>query len=491
MITLALCLLPLVATPQDRISIRITEENLDLYCDVEALGCQVHQVMNRLCRELGDRKLTGFEDVEESAEINVYLRHRPLSQTVEYILGAAGLSGTVGRNRIDVRGQLPPFPERKSILEAAEIAYLTALRRFPDSDQACTARMELATIAVEQGTPEKAVRQYELLLEDYPSCEEVTEAHLKAGRLLVELEDWERAEPHFLALGDVEIDASNPDALPVITEARRELARCVLMRGDARRALYMLLGLNQAIPPATNEDRAVRALLVARAQLGVGDHVKALIYLDEAQSYGTGVVGEFEGMDLRARALELSGRPIDAAVAWLHFSRSKPLDLQRRALEESAKLALSVDGEELAVLFLHGYAIEQGAGDVLLPFVNEARSRLGLDSDSYAEGTPTTRLRRAEQLVASGLNEEAAHLLGGMEREIEGLSAADRLSFGLTYALLLEEFESVDSALLTLRDVARTLESTENRKPIYRLAAEICERHGRFDQAAAAYGGQL
>ena len=49
----------------------------------------------------------------------------------------------------------------------------------------------------------------------------------------------------------------------------------------------------------------------------------------------------------------------------------------------------------------------------------------------------------------------------------------------------------MDTAINLLRDIARTLESRENRSRIYLLAADICERNGRFDQAAAACGGQL
>ena len=36
-----------------------------------------------------------------------------------------------------------------------------------------------------------------------------------------------------------------------------------------------------------------------------------------------------------------------------------------------------------------------------------------------------------------------------------------------------------------------TLQAVENRSRLYLIAGEILERHGRFEEAAAAYGGQL
>jgi tetratricopeptide (TPR) repeat protein len=491
MIPFALSLVALFAAPQAQSNIEISRVDGDLYCDVQAKDVPVHQLMKSLGRETGLQVL-GFEDVEESARINVFLRQRPLDQTVQYILGSAGLTATVTTRSIEVRGELPPFPDSADALSAAEITYLTSLRHSPDGEGAAQARLALAVIAVEQGSLEKAVRHYELLIESSTDSDAVQAAHLEAGRLLVQLESWTLALPHFQDLANIPLDEHTPAALfPTIAEARRELARCILMRGEPRRAQFMLQGLDQALPARDDRDRAERWLLMARALLELGKPQEGLAYLDQAQRLGQGVVGDFEGMDLRARGMELAGKPVEASLAWLHFSRSQPMNVKAKALVRAAQLSLSVEGEELAVIFLHKYAEEEGCGEALVPYYNEARSRLGLDADSFENSTPTIRLDRGEQLLASGAKAQASNVFESLLDEFWTLPASGRLRFGLAYGPLLEETKSVDEALALLRDVARSLESRENRSRIYLLAAEICERHGRFDEAAEAYGGKL
>lgn len=491
MIACTLSLVLAFVAPQNRAEIVITVENQDTYCDIQARDYPVHKLMERLCQKLGGRELRGFEDIDDSPLISVYLQHRPLNQAVDYILGSAGMTGTVTTRAIDVRNELPPFPDGESTRDAARIAYLKALRFFPDSPEAPQARMELARIALEQGQPELAVDHYTLLLQDYPSSRLADEASMRAGRLLVELEDWGGAEPLFEQIANREIAPGGEDQLPIIAEARREYARCALRRGEHRRALFMLRGLENSIPPMDRADRATRLFLLARAELGVGNHDDCLRYLDQAQRVGRGVIGEFEGMDVRAGAMELAGQKVEAAMGWLHFSREKSMEIKREALVRAAKLALSIEGEELAVLFLHRHAEEEGVGSALLPYANEARSRLGLDAASYVGGTPSMRLNRAEQLLIAGLEAEAADLLAGLGIEVWTLSTKERLRFALAYAPLVEVRENVDNAITLLRDVARTLESVENRSPLYLLAGEIYERNSRFDEAADAYGGQL
>ncbi len=491
MISLAFFLLALLPGPQAQSSVAVSEKNGDLYCDVQARDIEVHRLMAQLGRELG-LKVVGFEDVEESQRISVFLRERPVDQTIQYILGSAGLSATVTARTIAVSGELPPFPDSQAVLDAAEMAFVTTLTRFPKSAEAPTARLSLAGIALDQGNPSMAVRHYETLIEDFPDDSRVQDAHMSAGRLLVELEEWVQALPHFQEIANIKLDEKTPAELfPVVAEARRELARCILMRGEARRAQFMLQGLEHSLPATTDADRGIRWLLLSRALLDLREPKKALTYLDKAQRLGQGIVGDFEGMDLRARAMEQSGKPIEAATAWLQFSRNQPAEVKSKALVRAARLALSVEGEEVAVMFLHKYAVKEGCGDALVPFYNEARSRLGLEATSFENSTPTIRLDRGEQLLASGASEQASDVFASLENDFWTLSPTDRLRYGLAYGPLLSEQRSVDAAIDLLREVARSLESRENRSRIYRLVAEIYEGHGRFDEAAEAYGGKL
>ena len=335
------------------------------------------------------------------------------------------------------------------------------------------------------------MRHFELLVEGELDDQLALESRMQAGRLLIELEEWSRAMPHLQFVGNYEGPGNEEAPVELVAEARRELARAILMRGDARRALYMLEGLNTAIDPIDREDDAQRRLLMARARIGVGQYVQALRDLEEAQRLGGGSIGELEGMDLRARALELDGRPVEAALAWLHFSRGKSTEVMTEALVRSAQMALSVEGEELSVLFLGRYAEQEGVGEALLPFVNEARARLGLEATDLRDSSTAARLERAIQHLDGGAPDQAAALFELILPELLQLSAQDRVRFASAYAPIVEQESGPDDAIQLLRRSVATLQAVENRSRLYLIAGEILERHGRFEEAAAAYGGQL
>ncbi len=477
-------LLVAALAPQNSVVIETEERDGDLYCSVQADGFPVHQLMQSLCSK-AKMTLSGFEDLESSPSVTVYLDDRPLEQAVDYILGAAGLRGTVVAGGVEVAAETPPFRTKEDALRSAEIMYMATLRRFSDGVEAARARLALADIALLKGEREKAARHYELLVDQPTDARTHIQARMKAGGLLVELEEWSRAMPHFIFVAEAETDERT------IVRARRQLARCVLMRGESQQALYMIKALDNIIEPISTYDQADRLMITARAKIGLGDYFNALRDLDLAQRISAGTIDEYEGMDLRARAMELDGRPVDAALGWVRFSRNRPEDIKRKALVRAAEMALSVSGEELAVLFLWKHASNEGMGDALLPHANEARARLGLDALTYSDGTITIRLNRAMQLVDAALPEEAARILATIEPEFFNLQAPDRVLFATTYAPLLENASGTPEAISLLRDVVGTLESLANRSRLYMLAGEIYERQGLFDEAAAAYGGEL
>lgn len=484
MILLSMILSLAPAPLQNAVVVETEERNGDIYCSVKAREFPVEQLLQSLCRESG-LELRGFEDLEETPLVTVYLQDRPLNIAVDYILGAAGLTGTLGARRLDVLASSLPFADHENSLERAEIAYLSALQRFPTGVDAAIARLALAEIALMKGEREKAVRHYELLIEQPTDEATHLAARMQAANLLLELQDWARAMPHFRFVAESGTDTNT------VVKARRQLARCVLMRGESQQALYMIQALDNVIEPINTHDRADRLMITARAKLGLGDYHNALRDLDKAQQISGGAIDEFEGMDLRARAMELDGRPADAALGWVLFSRDKPDDVKSQALVRAAQMALSTDGEELAVIFLWKHASKQGLGEALVPYVNEARARLGLDAHSYADGSVTIRLNRAVQLVDASMEQEAAKLFATIHADFRSLTAKDRVRFATTYAPLLEEAEGIREAVNVLRDVVQTLESVENRSQLYLLAGEIYERHRQFDDAAAAYGGEL
>ncbi len=491
MIALALTALCALPAPQNSVFIEHTVENGDIYCDIQARDFPIKNMMERLCSEL-DLELTGFEDIEDSPRVTVYLRNRPLNVAIEYALGAAGLSGTVGADRIDVTVQTLPFPSREHSLQSAEISFLSSLQRFPDGSLALDSREQLAQIALMREETEKAARYFELLSESNTNTAKTRSAHMSAAALYVKLQDWSRAIPHYQLVGNIELDETTPaEEVGVIALARRELARCILMRGESRRAYYMLEGLGQVVKPLDDRDAAERLALEARAKIGMGDYEGALLCLDRAQRIPGQQLNEFETMDLRAKALEANGHPVEAAVAWLHFSRDKSDDVKRDALVRAAKSALKVEGEELGVIFLHHQAQEDGLGEALMPYLNEARTRLGLDAESYTDGSISQRLRRGVQLATTGLGEEAIRIFTALKPQFHKLPVTERIEFGTTYGPLLENEQGVSYAIDLIREVTLTLDAVENRSKLYLVAGEIYERNQMFNEAAAAYGGQL
>lgn len=484
MIALLLSSLLSIAPAQNAAVIETKTENGDLYCTIEAREFPVHRLMNSLCRKAGV-ELVGFEDIDDSPLVTAFLQDRPFNVAVEYVLGSAGLAGTLSADQLIVEGIAKPYATREQSLQAAEIAYLSTLHRFPEGDHAAPARLALADIALLRGEKEKAVRHYELLANQKSDPTTHLNARLKAARLLLELEDWSRAMPHLRFVAESEAE----DA--IIVESRRGLARCVLMRGEEQQALYMIYALDNVIEPINSFDEADRLMIRARAKIGLGDYHNALRDLDRALRVSGGEIDEYEGMDLRARAMELDGRPVEAALAWVQFSRTKEGELRKKAMVRAASMALSVEGEELGVIFLWKLADNDGMGDALVPFVNEARSRLGMDAVSYSEGSLTIRLNRAVQLIDAGLPGESAKILATIEPEFRELDAEDRTRFALAYAPLIEAAENYEEAIDLLRLVIPTLDSTENRSKLYLLAGEIHERRGNYEDAAAAYGGEL
>jgi tetratricopeptide (TPR) repeat protein len=479
-----LSLLAVMAPLQNSVVIETSERNGDLYCSVQAQGYPVHRLMQSLCRK-ANIELLGFEDIDTSANVTVYLEDRPLHVAVDYILGSAGLHGLIGAKRIDVAAASLPFRSSDDALQSAEVAYLSALQRFPEGVEAAQARLALADIALLKGEKEKAARHYELLVEQPTDMDTHLAARMKAGGILVDLHDWSRAIPHFRFVAESKSDKA------IIIKARRQLARCVLMTGESQQALYMIEALNNILDPLNTQDEADRLMISARAKIGLGNTFDGLRDLDRAQHISAGAIDEFEGMDLRAHAMELEGRPVDAALGWVHFSRGKSEDIKREALVRAAKVALSVEGEELAVIFLWKHASNEELGDALLPYANEARARLGLDALTYSDGSITIRLNRATQLVDASMPDEAAKVFSSIEPEFFKLKAPDRIRFATTYAPLIENVEGIREAVDLLRTVVSTLESVDNRAQLYLLAGEIYERHGQFDEAAAAYGGEL
>lgn len=472
----------LLPAPAHEVSLR--EVDGDLLCSVRASDAPVRALVEELGARLG-RRVVGFDDLPPTARVSVQLADRPVAQVLRYVLGAAGLRARLTPSEIAVEAELPPFARPEELLDAAMDAYLAALVRFPDHPEGAGARLALGTLEEHRGRSERAAQHFDRLVEGYPDSPLVPEALWRGGRALVATLAFGEARRRFTDLANLQLPH------PYHASARLELARCLVNQDDARQALFVLDALERAYPTEERRERAERALVRAQAEVASGLHLEALRTLEQASVLEPALMVSLEAMELRARALERAGRPNDAAIAWIAFSRDPRTQNARRALKEAARLALEVPGQELAVIFVHGLAQERGFGEELAGELAQARGRLGLSAPSLVEATALERLQRGELLLADGVHDAARATLEALLPLREELQPRERRRLAEALAAARVATGDVEGALDVLRRTVPELESPDQRRALYLLAGELLESAGRFAEAVDAYGGRL
>ena len=467
---------------------------------LHARNLPANEVIEALCEKLG-RKLHWADEIQNYSNVTVHLEDRFANEVLRTVIGASGLRVRITSEQVTISREFGPFTERDELLFAAEAAYTMALRRFPTHEGRIGARESLAEMAIAEDRPDRAVEHYGYLIDEFRAARHndravspellafMPEALVRTGRLQVDMRRWEGARGTFQLLAD--ITPLVPHAY--FPEALRELARCLCDLGDPKKALYQVRALssNPEFAPLDDMDQARRLLVEARALILTEEPVSALRLLEEFAALGQISFQNFEVMELRARALDKSGRPADAARAWLGFYDDvESPEEQRRALALAAMLALRA-GDEVAVMMIHRLAEDHGWGSDLQPALNLARARLSIDSTNFLAGSAAERLLRGEDLYAAGLYGQAREVLQGLYEVHLALGQNEKLRLGLVYAKVLDRVEGVDAAVKALRVVAATLEAQESRTKIYLLAAELYESHEMFDEAVDAYGGIL
>jgi tetratricopeptide (TPR) repeat protein len=467
---------------------------------LHAQNLPASEVIEALCDSLG-RRLRWLEEIDNIPNITVHLVDGYPNDVVRTVVGAAGLRVRIGSDQVEVSKEFSPFAKPEELLFAAEAAYTMALRRFPTDPRRVEARESLAEMAVAEGRPDRAVEHYGYLIEEFRAARDnnqhvapellafMPEALVRSGRLQVELRRWEAARESFQLLADI----SGLVPHTYFPEALRELARCQCELGDPKKALYQVRALtsNPEFAPKDDMDRARRLLVEARALILTEEPINALRLLDQCAGLGQISFKNYEVMELRAKALEKSGRPAEAAQAWLGFYNDVKLPEERRkALTHAASLSL-MSGDEVAVMMIYEMAKEHGWESDVQPALNLARARLSIDSTNFLAGSAAERLLRAEDLFTSGLYGQARQVLDSLYEVHLALGQSEKLRLALVYAKVLDHVEGIDSAIRVLRTMAATLETQESRTSLYLLAAELYETHQMFDEAIEAYAGTL
>ena len=443
---------------------------------VRARNASAEAVLSRLAT-LSGRHLEGMDSLERSALITTELEQRPLSQVLEFTLGSLGLRYELRRDAIVVR-EREPAPDEA--LDQASASWLRAWTRFPDHPAAPSARLAQGEIAELRGLSAAARDHYIALSEDYPRCELVGEALMRAGRITARMGLWSEAAQLFREL------AGNDHAAEYHAPARLEWARAMIELGDPEAASHMLTALARDYPPKNDTERTARVLVEAQALNARERHLDAMRAIDGLGD-GLDAFGARQALLIRARALEGVGLPGEAARAWLVLAEDASPTEARTAFEQAARLSLD-DGDELATLFVTKQA-EQAGVRGLEVFAQEARARLGLGTPGD-EPTAEERLTQAEDWLEKGDADSATIVI---EPLFMGRGAMpDRMATRVcvAWARCLEKTAGLGPAIDALAEVRPEFEDQEARRAIDIGAADLFELHGRYDDAVEAYRGR-
>ena len=452
----------------------------ELVCNVEADEVYAYELLSELSLQL-ERPIDGTETLQRAGSVTVELSERPVDQAIHFILGACGLRGRLTSSAIVVSRDYGPEADVEVLEDAAELAYLRALRKAPRSPDAPRTELELARIQERRSNLAAAHGHYELLVQDHPGSELVPYALFRSGLLLTEMGRWGEAYIEFSNL--LNLEREHEYAVP----ARLWLARSSIEVGDPQRALYVMDALDAALPALDSADLAERLRIRALCHERLDKPLETLRMIDQAER----LEGETnESLELRALALEDNDEPGQAVRAWLVLAERSSGTQLARAYANAARLAYEL-GDDLGVLFVARKAAERGNESSSSPWVRKARERMGLTPRELSEQTPQTELEHAESLWHEGLHQqafEASRLLLAPSVEID---EAQRLRASEVCARSADALGRLEDGIAVLRVALELVIDPERRKRIYIIGAELYEGRGRFEDAIDAYEGRL
>lgn len=486
MIAPLLCAAALWAPAQlaSTLSVEVRDVDGELRCDLAAAQMPLEEVLGELARRL-DLRLEGLTDERRDVRVSVRLRDRSVEDALELVLGSVGLAWERRSDALLVRSASADALEPEDMRRIALASYLRTAKRFPRHPVAPRVAFGQGRVEEARGNSGAAIDHYVGLSEAYPESELVPEALLRAGALLVEQRQWHEAE---LLLA--ELLRLKPTA-DLDRGARLLMVRCMAFLDDPQRTVYALDALDSLHPPSEPEDLQERLYLRARAALGLRRPEEALALLGQADELGLDDDGErAESLELRARILEASGAPGEAARSWLALAEVAPEPERPDAWRSAARLALEA-GDELGALLVCEHARAAGAGDAVGEQARAARLGLGLDARWQGSTAWQQRLARAERLLDAGQTAEADGLLAELHPAPSAAEPAVVRRLALAYARTRAALGSVDAALEVLREALARLEDPEARRSLYLLAGELLEDDGRWNAAVEAYRGRL
>lgn len=463
-----------------RFELDLSEKNGEYVCTLHAKDAPIEDILSEVAQKTF-RKLEGLEDTKKLGTVSAELEDRPLVHTLHTLLGSVGLRARINSTSIQILPDLDDRADAELFDDQAELLYLRALKAFPESEEAARAELALAEIQLRRENDAAALSHYQALARRHVESPLAPEALFQAGTILERMGEWRVALTTFTTLANL----VQPHAYAA--RARLELARCMAHNDDPRQALFMLDGLEHVFPSPDERERQARLYVRARALVGIGNHGEALRALEAAEKIGDERTLAPDAMELRAEALEHFGRTSEAARAWLAFARDARGADRRRAFVEAARLSAAAH-DWIAVLMIQKHA---GAPVAIEPYARDAREALGVPASVAASLPVAQELDAAEEQIANGSHRTALGACERLYRMRASFADEDVTRLALAYARALDSEKGLEPALEVLREIVRTQKNLENRRALYLLAAELFENRGMFDEAIAAYRGEL
>lgn len=465
----------------------IQEIEGDLVCSIHARRASLSTLLSEIAERTG-RKIEGLDACGALEPITVELDGRPLNQVVHTLLGCAGLRARIHPTAIEVLPDLGPRASAEDLDEQAGVAWLRALQNHPEHPLGAQAEIRLGEIQERRGHARTAAGHYDLVVRNWPESALAPEALVRCGAILEKNGQWSEAAVRFTTLANL----VQPHTYA--TKARLELARCLAGSNDARQALFVLDALDNLFPDPPLRERQARLFVRALALGGLGRHGEALHTLQDADAIGVESEWQEEALELRAEALEHFDRPAEAARMWLKLSQSSQGKEKERALVNAARLAHEA-GDAIGVLMIQRSAAGTAAAASIEAFAREARQELELDEAGTNSIDVQAALDRAQELATSHSWIQAREVLEPLYARRDQLDAPTLVLVAVAHARAMDGdgdgVRGLEAAIEVLRECALSLVDVENRKPLYVCAGELYEKHERYDEAIAAYGGSL
>ena len=487
-------LLTLAAQTPD-LQVSVSSYEGETSCTISAEQVSPRDVFGALMREarplpgVDSIIVIGADKIPATPLLDLTISDRPFGEALGILMGCVGLRIEQRATTLTVLPEYLEGASSEALLERSRRNLVSTFSAFPNSEVSPLILRAMARVEEKLGLNDAAEAHLRQLAQDFPSSDLVPSALTHAAQLLQRSGQWGEAKQVLSQLCNL------PYAHDHYPNGLLELARCHAELGEGRQGLRILDALNAIWPLDKGVDspaiQAERLFVHAACLFEAGDAGEALVLLDKCNELGHRGDLDPKVFPLRARALEAVGRPADAAVAWLARSRRvEGKESQGAALSEAARLALVAD-DQLALDLIYARGVELGVEQSLAGLRFEARASLGLSTDGMKPEGPSGLLLLGKRHLDAGRNEEALSALLAAKAHRDEFNETENLDLNILLGRASKEVRGIDSAVAEMREGLPLLSKRGDRTQVYLYAAELYESAGRYEDAIAAYEGQL